>query len=309
MSAECIGSKERLRLGVTLPFGDHISSYPSLLKLARTVEACGFDAVWMADHLTGPSPNGTHLWFDVITLLSNICAHVPKLVVGTDILVIGHRHPVLTAKMLATLDHVANGKLIVGTGVGYIEKEFAELGMNFKERGAYSDECLQVWKAMWAPGRANFSGKYFQLADTTSEPKPQQQPGPPVWVGSAAPPVLRRAVALADGWHPIYLTFDQYRAGIDKLRELADKAGRTRPLTLSYSGPHAWVGPEADRGDKRLPLQGNPEQVLADIERFRSMGVTNIVFRPGSMTVKHDTAQVCEQIEYLAKHVLPHVKR
>jgi len=309
MGAGCVGTSEKLRLGITLPFGDHLSDYPSLLQMARTVEAAGFDTLWMADHLTGPSPNGTHKWFDVITLLSNLCAHVPRLVVGTDILVVPHRHPVLTAKMLATLDHASGGKLIVGTGVGYIEKEFAELGVPFNERGAYTDECIQVWKAMWSPGRASFRGRYFQLEDTASEPKPLQQPHPPIWVGSAAPPVLRRTVALADGWHPIYLSLAQYEAGVATLKTLADKAGRTRPLTLSYSGPYAWVGAEPDKSEQRLPLSGNPEQVAADIERFIKLGVSNIVFRPGSMTQQRSVDEICAQIEFIARHVLPLLKR
>jgi probable F420-dependent oxidoreductase len=304
-----LGSGERLRLGVTLPFADNLSTFDSLSRMARTVEDCGFDAVWMADHLTGPSPNGTHHWFDVITLLANLCAQVPRLTIGTDVLVVGHRHPVAAAKMLATLDHVSGGRLIVGAGVGYIEKEFAELGAPFKERGEYTDECIRVWKALWAPGKASFEGKYFRFKDTTFEPKPLQSPHPPLWVGSHAPPVLRRAVALADGWHPIYLSFAQYEAGVATLRRLADEAKRAQPLTLSYSGPYGWVRPEPDTTGKRLPLTGSPGQVLEDIARFQALGVTNLVFRPGGMGQTFDTAQICAQIEYIARSVLARVRR
>jgi alkanesulfonate monooxygenase SsuD/methylene tetrahydromethanopterin reductase-like flavin-dependent oxidoreductase (luciferase family) len=210
--------------------------------------------------------------------------------------------------MLATLDHVTGGKLIVGTGVGYIEKEFSELGAPFRERGAYTDECLRVWKALWAPGKASFQGRYFSFSETNFEPKPLQKPHPPLWVGSHAPPVLRRAVALADGWHPIYLGFPQYEAGVAMLKKLADESRRDRPLTLSYSGPYGWVKPEPDTSEKRLPLTGSPDQVLADIARFQSLGVTNLVFRPGGAPALQ-TAQVCEQIEYIAKNVLSRVKR
>jgi len=309
VGAEQIGSKERLKLGITLPFDNTLSTYPSLSRMARAVQDCGFDAVWMADHLTGPSPNGTALWFDLITLLANLCAHVPKLIVGTDVLVAGHRHPVAAAKMLATLDHVSSGRLIVGVGVGYIEKEFDELGAPFKTRGEYTDECLRVWKALWAPGKANVNGKYFTLRDTTFEPKPLQNPHPPLWVGSHAPPVLRRAVALADGWHPIYQTIPQYEAGVATLRRLADEMKRERPLTLSYSGAHGWVRPEADESEKRFPLSGSPAQVIEDIGRLQALGVTNIVFRPGAMGKAFTTEEICEQIEFIAKNVLPQVRR
>lgn len=301
--------KQPITLGVTLPFSNALSTYESLLRMARTVDDAGFDSVWMADHLTGPSPNGTEAWFDVITLLANLCAHVPRLVVGTDVVVVAHRHPVVTAKMLTTLDHVSGGKLIVGAGVGYIEKEFSDLGVPFDARGRYTDECLQVWKAMWGPGRASFSGEFFQLEDVVSEPKPVQPGGPPVWVGSAAPPVLRRAVRFADGWHPISLSIDQYASGSRTLGSLAEEEGRSAPLTLSYSGMYGMVEPDARTAEGRFPLTGNPDQVLGDIEQLRSLGVTNFVFRPGGIGRTFSTAEICDQIEFIAQSVLPRVTR
>ncbi|MGE0388018.1 MAG: TIGR03619 family F420-dependent LLM class oxidoreductase [Gammaproteobacteria bacterium] len=307
MSGSCVGGGGPLGLGITLPFTPTLSDYGIFLRLTKLTQDCGFDSVWMADHVTGPSPNGTRAWLDVVTLLSNLCAHAPRLRIGTDVIVAAHRHPVLAAKMLATLDIVSGGRLIVGAGVGYIEKEFAELGAPFADRGAYTDECIAIWKALWAPGVATYDGRWFTLRDTVAEPKPVQQPHPPIWVGSHAPPVLRRAVALADGWHPIYLGFAQYEAGVAALRALAQAQGRTRPLTLSYSAGFGLVRPEPDTSDKRLPLTGSAEQVIADIERFRALGVTNLVFRPGAPDLTE--AQAAAQIEFIARHVLPAVRR
>jgi probable F420-dependent oxidoreductase len=304
---EVVGDGHSLQLGITMPFNDHQVSYDIFLELARRVQAAGFDSLWMADHLTGPTPMGASRWFDVVTLLANLTAHVPHLRVGTDILVAAYRHPVLAAKMLTTLDTVSGGKLTVGVGTGYIENEFAALGVPFDRRGRYTAECIRVWKEMWSPGPANFDGEFFQLHDTVAEPKPVQQPHPPIHIGGTAPAVLRRVVELGDGWQPISQPMDALRAGIERLKRLAEEAERDRPITLAYSGGFGLVSQGRNDAANRLPLVGSPYQVLHDIDDLRALGVSHIIFRPGNVDVSNE--QVLNQVDYIADTVLPKVAR
>lgn len=301
------GDGRPLQVGITMPFNDHQVGYEIFLELARRTEAAGFDAIWMADHLTGPTPMGATRWFDVVTLLANLTAHVPRLRVGTDVLVAAHRHPVLAAKMLTTLDTVSGGKLTVGVGTGYIEKEFDELGAPFHQRGRYAAECIRVWKAMWSPGPASFDGEFFQLRDTVAEPKPVQQPHPPIHLGGSAPAVLRRAVELGDGWQPISQPLEAFRSGVEQLEKLAAEAGRDRPITLAYSGGFGLVTEERNDGPDRLPLVGSPDQVLADIDALRALGVSHVIFRPGLPTVSND--EVLAQVDLIAERVLARLDR
>src|SRR5262249_43059129 len=160
------------------------------------------------------------------------------------------------------LDIVSGGRLIVGTGVGYIEREFRDLDVSYADRGALTTESIEVWREIWSDGPANYHGKFFQLDDALAEPKPVQRPGPPVWVGGGtSPATLRRVVAVGDGWHPISLGFAELVAGVARLRELAAAASRTDPIALSYSAAFGHVTADAVDGRERMPLTGGVDQV------------------------------------------------
>ncbi len=301
-----LGDGEPLRVGVTIPFNDHQSAYSTILEVAERVELAGFDSVWMADHLTGPTPYGATVWHEVVTLLAAVSCHAPSLTVGTDILVTALRPPLLAAKMLATLDIVSGGKLIVATGVGYLEEEFKQLGVPFHERAELSEECIAVWKAVWSDGNANFTGRFFTLQDVVADPKPIQRPGPPVWLGGGAPAVLRRAARIADGWHPISLSLADYQGRLDYLERACREAERDRPLTLSYSGGFGLVG-DASGVPQRVPLSGSVQQVVDDVQRLQELGVSNIVFRFGLPTASNQ--EILDQISYVGESVLPALDR
>ncbi|MFF0499872.1 TIGR03619 family F420-dependent LLM class oxidoreductase [Nocardia aobensis] len=290
-------------VGITIPFFDHQSDYATILEVARRSEECGYDSVWMADHLSRPSPQGGSRWFDVVTLLSNIAAHCPRIAIGTDILVVPYRHPILAAKMLATLDVVSGGRLTVGTGVGYIEEEFEDLGGPFAERGPYTTECIQIWKKIWAGGTISHRGKFFEFDGVVSDHVPVQRPGPPVWIGGSVPATLRRVVEVGDGWHPIFLPLDQVESKTRQLKDMADRAGRTQPITLSYSAGFGSVGPDSASSAGRPPLTGPIDDVRRDIDRLIELGFTNIVFRFGSTSASNE--HVLRQIELVAEHILP----
>jgi probable F420-dependent oxidoreductase len=295
-----------IRVGITIPFFDHQSDYPTILGVAKRTQEAGFDSVWMADHLTRRTPQGAGRWFDVVTLLSNIAGHCDGLTVGTDILVVPYRHPVLTAKMLATLDVVSGGRLIVGTGVGYIEPEFEDLAAPFAERGDYTTECIEIWRKIWAGGLVSHDGKFFSFTDVLGDHRPAQRPGPPVWIGGTVTASLRRVVEVGDGWHPIYLPFPVLESSLRRLHELAEEAGRSEPITLSYSGGFGSVGAESVDDSTRSPLIGGVQQVLEDIDRLRQLGFSNIIFRFGANDASND--HVLAQIDFVAEHILPAIR-
>jgi alkanesulfonate monooxygenase SsuD/methylene tetrahydromethanopterin reductase-like flavin-dependent oxidoreductase (luciferase family) len=231
---------------------------------------------------------------------------VPALAVGTDVLVTALRHPVLAAKMLTTLDIASSGQLVVATGAGYLKSEFEELGVPFADRGSYSEECVGVWRAMWSDGNANFAGRHFTLDEVTANPKPLQRPGPPVWFGGSADPVMRRVARIGDGWHPISLTLDQYRERLDMLRTSCQEIQREQPITLSYSGGFGLVTKERG-GASRLPLTGSTGQVLDDIRRLQELGVSNVVFRFGLPDVSNE--EVLDQVARVGDELLPRLDR
>ena len=299
-----------MRVGVAVPYYEQYASVEHVVRFAMRAEQRGFDILWFADHITLPGhdvPRMGGRWFEMITLMSHVCAHAQHIGLGTDVLVAPYRHPVLAARMLATLDLVSAGRLVVGIGGGYIEEEFNALDVPFTERGSYTDECILVWKAMWSQKRASFKGRHFAFEDMTTEPHPVQIPHPPLWVGNDSPAVIRRAVALGDGWHPVGLRFDELERGIEALHRECERVGRSVPPTLSYSGLFGWITPGKLLDSERLPLVGSVEQVQGDVRRFRELGFDSILFRFG--TQDGTSEGVLEQLDLCAREILPAARR
>jgi probable F420-dependent oxidoreductase len=293
-------------VGVTTPFFDHHTDLDAMVRLAQRVDERGYDSLWVSDHVLGPTPMGAQRWFDVITVLAHLASVAPNVVLGTDVLVVPYRHPVATGKALMTLDVISGGRLVVGAGGGYLPHEFGAVGVPFEARGAYTDEAIALWKAMWAEGPLRHHGRFVQIDDALSEPKPTQPGGPPVLVGNAKAPVLRRAARLADGWHPIMLPLDGLADGVATIRKAWQEAGRPGAPLFSYSGIFGHVTERAVDGSDRPLLVGSPAQVLDDIAALAAIGFSSMVFRFG--TAEATNAEVLDQVDLVADHVLPHTR-
>lgn len=293
----------RPTFGVAVPFSAHHLDYDAVCEFARRAHNSGFDGLWLSDHLVvGPPPESSRTWYDAPTLLAGLAGLVPGMTVGTDVLIVSHRHPVIAAKALATLDVITGGRLVVGVGSGHSAHEFGVLGAEFEKRAPVIDEYLQVWRAVWGPGPTNFDGEHVSIDEPELFPKPVQRPHPPIWVGGNSRAAIRRAANLGDGWHPLGIPFAVYAEGATLLRDLAEQAGRPTP-TLSYSGFFGRIGAESVNDATRVPLTGGVEQVLDDIGRLTEIGVRNFVFRLGSPELSN--AEVLEQVEVVAAEVLP----
>jgi probable F420-dependent oxidoreductase len=296
-------------IGIAVPYYEQYASYDFVVRFSKRADELGFDVIWYADHVALPAydrPRMGGRWFEMLTLMAHASAHVRRAKIGTDVLVAPYRHPVLAAKALATLDIVSQGRLIIGVGGGYVKEEFEALGAPYAERGPYTDECIRVWKTLWAQGNAAFRGRWFKFSDVLAEPKPVQQPHPPIWIGNRGPRVLRRVAALGDGWHPVGAYFPELEAGIPKLHALWKQAGRAGQPTLSYSGLFGLVTREPSSDPKRLLLTGGIQQVIDDLERLKRMGFASALFRIG---VKEARPQdMLAQLEIIASQVLPKVR-
>lgn len=294
-----------LRVGVALPFSVGTVDVDGIRRIVDACVAGGFDGLWVSDHLSSSTPMGSDTWLEAVTLLSHLAALAPALTLGTDVLVAPYRHPLLTAKMLTTVDVVSGGRLVVAVGTGYIEAEFRQLGVPFAARGPYTDECIEVWRAAWAEGPLTHRGRFFRIEGALAEPKPIQRPGPPVWIGGHSAPALDRAARLGDGWHPIGIGLDAYRAGRDRIAERVAHLGRPLP-TLSYSAVFGSVLSHDARPDRPL-LSGSPAQVVDDLAALAGLGVTNVVLRLGLPGV--DSADVVAQLDIVAAEELPALDR
>jgi len=200
-----------------------------VLKSAPTFEEMGFDGLWLTDHVVGIGAYSMYggYWLEILTTMSYLAATPRRIRIGTGVLVLPYRDPDLTAKMLATIDVLSNGRVDLGIGTGWALDEFQALGVEtkFEGRGRVTDEALDVMLKCWQGGRFDFEGQWSKFPEVEFAPTPVQKPRIPIWVGArgTAPAPLRRAARYADMWHPVGLTPDELKAGGERLDEIAGR--------------------------------------------------------------------------------------
>jgi probable F420-dependent oxidoreductase len=246
----------RLKFSVQLPVDrvDVISEFgtgEAISEIARAIEAAGFDACFVTEH---PFPtnrwleHGGHHAFDPFVALTVAATATRTLKLHTHILVLPYRNPFLAAKAIASLDVVSGGRVIVGTGAGYLEGEFAALGAGFDDRNERFDDALVAMKAAWTGESVAMSMPGFTAEGNTMRPTPIQRPRPPIWIGGNSLRAIRRAVDFADGWSPFPVpsagavharsaaieSLDDLRMGIERMTDYAAKQGRDDPLDVNF---------------------------------------------------------------------------
>ena len=283
--------------GYSLPSSGPMSSPESLRSLAQRAEDLGFDSVWVSDHIVVPrhiesfypyDPNGVpgfqpdEAYYEPLAALNFLAGCTHRVRLGTHVLILPYRNPVLTAKILATLDVLSGGRVILGAGVGWMEEEFLALGLDtYHQRGAVTDEYIQLYKELWTKDEPVFQGKYYQISGSAFEPKPVQKPHPPIWIGGHTGPAIRRAAKYGDGWLPLGLQ----PPAILEPEEMAGKIARLRTLTAQAGRPEdavdvtfsADVEFENAAGPSRKMMNGIPEQIAADLRQYLDLGVKSFI--------------------------------
>ena len=238
-----------MQIGFNLPISGPLSSPESMTRIAQQGEALGYDYLTLTDHVVLPNlrvpgypysesgeffGEGPERRHEQLTAAAFIAAKTTRIRLVLAVMVVPHRPAVLAAKMLSTIDVLSGGRLVVGIGAGWLEAEFAAVvGPPFAARGRVTDEYLSAFRTLWTAEVPHFEGNWVKYDGIYFEPKPVQNPHPPIWVGGESGPSLRRAARFGDAWYPIgsnskHLldTLPRYRAGIARLRQLTAEAGR-----------------------------------------------------------------------------------
>jgi probable F420-dependent oxidoreductase len=203
-----------MKFGLSTVTRGVFSSRDNYMAVAKAAERAGFDFLSVSDHLIVPGKLTSHYpytptgvfaaaehghCFDQLATIAFLAGCTERLRLLTSVLVVPHRPAVLTAKMLATIDVLANGRLIVGAGAGWMKEELELLGAPFEDRGKLTDEYLEAFRELWTKDAPTYRGKHVSFSDVLFYPKPVQKPHPPLWVGGESGAALRRAIKTQDG--------------------------------------------------------------------------------------------------------------
>ncbi|MGE0825849.1 MAG: LLM class flavin-dependent oxidoreductase [Candidatus Binatia bacterium] len=303
-----------VKFGIGLPNGFPRSEVNSTeyLEVATKAEEYGYDSVWGGDHIVFHIPR-----FEIFTTLAAVIARTQRIIVGPAVLLLPLRNPVHVAQAVTTLDHISNGRFVLGVGVGGEHpKEFMASGVPVNQRGPRTNEALAVLQRLWTGEKVAFAGKYYQFDDIAMLPTPLQKPHPPIWIGGRSEAALRRTVKYGQAWAPAFVTPERFLQGKERLAELCREAGRdpqeVQPTVYCFanvgtSREAAWT----EAGEflssnynmaagpfQRLAIHGTAEECIAHMRRFIAAGAEHIVIRFAS-------GQPLQQLERWTKEVLP----
>jgi alkanesulfonate monooxygenase len=299
----------------------NFTKYPEMPSAAELIdygvrmEELGYESIWAWDHiLLGVEPSfPIH---EALTILTAIAARTSRIRVGTGVLVMPVRNPVILAKELATLDHISNGRLILGTAVGWYRREFDSLGADFTQRGKQMEQGLEILKRLWTEPIVDGDYPPYKLRGAVLQPKPVQKPHPPILIGGYVDAVLKRVATRGDGWLTYYYTVDSFKRSWAKIRAFAEEAGRD-PDELSATnqlpicvGPRAkieapmkhWLQTEWDyaswsESTMDSAIMGTPEECVEQLSSHIEAGLDRIIFVP----YRYEK----EQVEAIARQIVP----
>jgi len=312
-----------MNFGLHLPASSPGVKTAELSRFAQTAEALGFYCITVADHVIVPRRisipypytidgkypgSGYHL--ETLTTIAFLAGATSTIRFVTSVMIAPYRNPILTAKMLASLDVLSQGRVIVGLGVGWMKEEFDNLGApNFAERGKVTDEYIRAFRELWREENPSLHGAYCNFSDLIFLPKPVQQPTIPIWIGGHSRQAIRRAAQLGDGWHPIGgvptipLEPEDMRRDLALLAEFAQAAGRDpRKLRVALKGSMFDQGRKID--GRRRRFMGSAKEIASDIRAYRDVGVDTMIFdvrRP-------DMTATLERMDWMAKEVIAQVE-
>ena len=286
-----------------------------LIAYGVRMEELGFESLWAWDHiLLGTDPNfPIH---ETLAILTAVAARTSKIKIGTGILVLPVRNPVILAKELATIDHVSDGRLLVGAAVGWYKREFDALGADFHKRGRLMEQYLEIINRLWTEDKVEGSYPPYNLRGAVLYPKPVQKPRPPLLIGGYVDAVLRRAATKGDGWLTYYYTAESFARTWAKVRGYASEAGRDpdalvatnqlpicigRRETIEAPMKH-WLQTEWDyaawsESTMDSAIIGSVEECVAQLQAHIATGVDRIIFVP----YRYES----EQLALLAGEVIP----
>jgi probable F420-dependent oxidoreductase len=289
-----------MKIGIRIPSAGPLAGPDALAAVASAAEQLGYDSLWVTEHFVLPdeyaanysyTATGKSWWtadsphLEVFNTLAWVAARTERVRLGTSVVVLPFRNPVVLAKSIATLDVLSGGRFIFGVGVGWLEPEFAALSVPIRERAARTNECLAAVRSLLAEERPSHAGERYAFDGGFGfAPKPVQRPWPPIWVGGESRAALERVVTYGDGWHPGALTPEALAPKLELLDRICAERGR-------------------DRAEIEISLRALPAMPWEDryLEEYAALGVGTLIFDPAYTHT--DVGDYLREVEAYARFI------
>ncbi len=298
-----------MKLGICLPHYGRPIEVGRLLQVVRRAEERGLDSVWVTDHVIVPRDAQViyrdHM-LDPLAVLPWLAGVTERIALGTSVVILPYRSPIPVAKLLASVDVLSGGRLIVGAAIGWLEGEFDALGVPFRERASRSDEALELFRTLWTRAEPQIQTRRHRLESVVVSPLPLQKPRPPLWIGGSSEGAFRRVARFGDGWHATAATHEAFRQGQEAIRRFWQEAGREGEPVWSLRIPVLLDGvhrPAVDMGlmRGRHALAGPVARVTDELRGFQALGVSHV-----ALEVSYSTYPgILETVDLLAQEVKP----
>jgi len=287
----------RLKVGVVLPTYRRLATAENIRLAAQLSESLGFDSIWVTDHVVVPSASVEAFgptFYEAVTVMSYVAAITSRVRIGAAILIVPYRHPLVLAKMLATVDQLSDGRVIFGAGLGWLESESHLMGVPHKRRARIADEALGAIRACWEADQPEFHGEAYDFAGFHFAPRPHSNRRLPIFIGGASTAALRRAARFGDGWIGDGQTFEELEVALGQLSKELEAQGRglgemevamrtglqvaaDRTGITESPSEQGWKSAEFVTAG-RTPFRGLREEVVADFKRAAELGVGHLIF-------------------------------
>jgi probable F420-dependent oxidoreductase len=291
-----IERKRPLKVGVQLPEVEREVRWPELRDMAHVAEQVGFDSLWVGDHLLLETPDGLPCGpWEAWTSLAALAAVTERIELGPLVASTSFHAPAVLAKQAATVDAISGGRLILGLGAGWNEREFRAFGLAFDHRVARFEEAFTIIRTLLRQGRADLDGAYYRVADCILDPGPVRPGGPPLLLGSTGPRMMRIALPHVDAWNVWWTQYGNTPQGFaavrDRVEEAAIQAGRAPGEVAATAAvlvqlPGGTGRPLLDPEATRVPMvRGTPADIAGHLDAMADAGATHVQLVVDPITV------------------------
>jgi probable F420-dependent oxidoreductase len=269
-----------VKIGFAIPVAGSWATPANQVRVARRAEQLGYHSVWTLQRLVNPAGSADQTYRNVpdpLVTLAYLAGQTSRIRLGVAVLNMPFFSPPLLAKQAITVDHVSAGRLDLGLGIGWMPEEYAATGVPYERRGARAEDFLAALDALWTAEVSDHTGPFYRLPAVRLDPKPVQRPRPPILLGGAAEPALRRAGRLADGWvSSSRADLTALAASVGVVKAAAAAAGRDPEALRFVCRGVVRVRSAAGTGAGRRPLTGSYDQIRADLDGIAAQGITEI---------------------------------